>query len=258
MISTDFMFGPVKCSTYGKQEFLAVVKELLTSPMDTPRTINCLNAHIFNLAWRDKRLTDTLNKSRIVTADGMSIVWASILFKKRLKERCNMTEVFRDFMRDSSFPQSRAVLIGGDIEVAKESADKINRLCSHIKVIDSMSGYLLEDAYKSYFQQCEQLDFVFLGLGTPKSEYLSELISVIQPQAIVWHIGGGTILFLADRLPEAPKWMRRAALQWLHRLLIEPKRMWRRYLLGNFSFVWRVLRCSVKNLLRDDQRITKD
>jgi N-acetylglucosaminyldiphosphoundecaprenol N-acetyl-beta-D-mannosaminyltransferase len=63
----------------------------------------------------------------------------------------------------------------------------------------------------------------------------------VRPEAIAWHIGGGTIMFLAGKLKEAPVWMRRSGLQWLHRLAIEPRRMWRRYLLGNVQFAWSIL-----------------
>lgn len=210
-------------------------------PEDTPRTINCLNAHIFNLAWESRSLAQILNESRIVAADGMSIVWTSWLFKSKLKERCNMTEVFREFAEDGTFPKSRAILVGGDEKMASAATAKINSTCLHTEVIDALSGYLTEKDYEDYFRQCEEVDFVFVGMGTPRSEELSKLISAIKPQVIVWHIGGGTILFLTDQLQEAPKWMRRNGLQWLHRLLTEPRRMWKRYLLGNILFLVRIM-----------------
>jgi N-acetylglucosaminyldiphosphoundecaprenol N-acetyl-beta-D-mannosaminyltransferase len=78
-------------------------------------------------------------------------------------------------------------------------------------------------------------------MGTPKSERVLHLASKLCPKAIIWHIGGGTVRFYAGTLKEAPAWMRRSGLQWMHRLALEPRRMWKRYVLGNPLFVWRIL-----------------
>jgi N-acetylglucosaminyldiphosphoundecaprenol N-acetyl-beta-D-mannosaminyltransferase len=237
--ATDFMFGPVKCSTHSIADLLMEIRFLLVDSSAYPRSINCLNAHILNAAWQNDALARTLNRSRIVAADGMSIVWAALLFRMRIRERCNMTEAFRVFMKDRSFPPKKAILIGGSDRVATLASAEINRLCSHTTVIDSLSGYLCQSEYEQYLQHCEPVDFILLGLGTPKSEFLSEIASAAMPQAIVWHIGGGTLLFLSGDLSEAPAWMRHSGLQWLHRLMLEPARMWQRYLVGNTLFVFR-------------------
>jgi len=240
------MFGPLKCSTHRIPDLLAEIRELLTDQSVRPRTINCLNAHIFNLAWKDAELTRAINHSRIVTADGMSIVWASHLFGGRLEERCNVTEAFRAFMHDPIFPRTRAVVVGGTEDIAALAADAINRTCSHMQVIEAVSGYWSGERYRSHFQQLGEVDFILLGLGTPKSEKLSQFIAEVRPEAIVWHIGGGTLLFLAGCLQEAPAWMRRSGLQWAHRLLLEPRRMWQRYLIGNFLFISRCIKASTQ------------
>ena len=82
------------------------------------------------------------------------------------------------------------------------------------------------------------VDFVFVGMGTPRSETVLDSLAELAPNAILWHIGGGTIGFYAGTIKEAPIWMRKSGLQWLHRLILEPKRMWKRYILGNCEFVF--------------------
>lgn len=241
MIQNQFMLGPVKCSTYNIIQLLSEVRQLLNDSSEQPRTINCINAHIFNLAWKNDALTNALNQSRVVAVDGMSIVWISPLFSTRLSERCNMTESLRAFLMDSSFPKTKAILIGGTEEIAEKAATALNEANSHLTVVETLSGYLPNEAYQEYFEISDPVDFVLLGLGTPKSELLSQIISDIWPKTIIWHIGGGTILFLSGNSTEAPLWMRRSGLQWLHRLIMEPKRMWKRYLLGNILFLLRCL-----------------
>ena len=109
MPSSSFMLGPIKCSTVSVPDLLNEIHELLVNRSESPRTINCVNAHIFNLAWEDRDLSEYLNRSRIVTADGMSIVWAARFLGLPIKERCNMTEAFRGFLQDISFPDTTAV-----------------------------------------------------------------------------------------------------------------------------------------------------
>jgi exopolysaccharide biosynthesis WecB/TagA/CpsF family protein len=241
MPPSEFMLGPIKCSTHTIADLLIELKELLHNQTLHPRTINCLNAHIYNLAWQDDNLRDLLNQSRIVAADGMSIVWAASLFGRTLPARCNMTEAFNAFLADASFPDTKAVLVGGTQEVAEQAAMAINDQHAHLTVVEAVSGYLNEQEYKHFFEAHGRVDFILLGLGTPKTEQIAAIIATIRPEAIIWHIGGGTILFLAGEMMEAPPWMRRMGLQWLHRLLLEPKRMWQRYILGNPLFLWRIL-----------------
>ena len=84
------------------------------------------------------------------------------------------------------------------------------------------------------------VDLILIGMGSPKSERVATIAAEECPRAVVWHIGGGTIRFLAGTVREAPTLMRRMGLQWLHRLLVEPRRMWRRYLVGNWVFLFSV------------------
>ena len=238
-----FEIGSIKCSNHSVADLIADIMQMLRNKLDCPRTINCINAHIFNCAWENNKLKEILRRSRVVAMDGMSIVWASRLFSKRIIERCNMTDAFRTFMFTTSFPKTKAVLIGCTQEIAEKASDTINKNCSHAQVIASLSGYMDFKYYRTYFKKCQLVDFVFIGMGTPKSEKLSRVISRVMPTAIVWHIGGGTIMFLAGQLVEAPEWMKKLGLQWLHRLILEPKRMWRRYLIGNMLFVFRCIYC---------------
>ena len=247
MPPSTFPFGPVKCSSVNIAEFLDEIQVLLKDRTEQPRTISCVNAHIFNLAWNDTKLAEYLNCFRIVTVDGMSIVWAARLLGVPIQERCNMTEAFRAFLQDSSFPSTTAILLGDTEETARLAAEKINASSKHTKVLSYLSGYLDDEDYVAYLRQKEEIDFLFLGMGTPKSERLVSVLSGILPNTIVWHIGGGTIQILAEHLVEAPLWMRRSGLQWVHRLFMQPGKMWKRYLIGNVLFLWRYLALAIGN-----------
>lgn len=234
-------FGRVGCSSCTIEELIEVIKESLRASPREGFTINFINAHLFNLCWNDTILRENINRSDIVAADGMAIVWAARLFGFTIPSRCNMTDTFRAYLADNSAPASTSLLIGGTDEEASIAAAAIQKSGPHISITGTLSGFHKVSDYEALIMKSEKTDFIFIGAGSPKSEAIAEAARRIRPSSIVWHIGGGTIMFFAGSLIEAPEWMRNCGLQWLHRLLLEPGRMWKRYLIGNPLFVLRVL-----------------
>ena len=80
---------------------------------------------------------------------------------------------------------------------------------------------------------------VILGMGMPTQELLSAMLARELPGPVLIVNGGAILDFIAGRVRRAPGLMRRLGLEWLFRLLLEPARLWRRYLLGNVIFLWR-------------------
>ncbi|GMW01024.1 MAG: beta-1,4-N-acetyl- mannosaminyltransferase [Candidatus Hydrogenedentota bacterium] len=234
--------GGIRCSTHTIDQFVEEVEYLLENRTAQPRMLLCVNAHIYNLAYEDRSLRETINRSRIVTADGMSMVWMARFRGVRVTERCNMTEAFRAFFTKPTVRPSRGILVGVTPEVASAAAKEIEAASSHCRIVNTYSGFLREDEYDEIFRTMDPVDFIFVGMGTPRTERICEIAAARQPNAIVWGIGAGTICILGGAMKEAPAFMRRSGLQWLYRLGHEPLRLWRRYVFGNPMFVYRMLR----------------
>lgn len=239
---TVFRIGLVPCSTHTVSELLSDIRLLLSDRTLAPRTIACVNAHIYNLAECDVQLQRDLNAARVVAADGVGIVWAARCLGIPVRERCNMTEAFHAFLADSTQPTTRVALLGCSPSEAASAAARIEAVCRHCRVVLSGGGYFDEAEYRRMLSHAGDLDMVLLGMGTPKSERLLSVVAEACPLAVVWHIGGGTIRFYAGTLRESPAWLKACGLQWLHRLWLEPLRMWRRYVVGNPRFVRSILR----------------
>ena len=242
-----FDFGLVKCSTHTIPDLLDEVRTLLFDKSLHPRTINFVNAHVYNLATKDHELRQNLNRSRIVAADGISVVWAARLFGAKMVERCNMTEAFRAFLHDTQMLRNNAILIGAHQAEVEKAAQNMTKSSVHCRIIRAVSGFADDSEYSRVISECGNIDFIFVGMGSPKSERFVHFASEICPQAIIWHIGGGTIRFYAGTLKEAPVWLRRCGLQWLHRLCSEPRRMWKRYFIGNPKFIYLILKEYIRN-----------
>ncbi|MDD4734687.1 MAG: WecB/TagA/CpsF family glycosyltransferase, partial [Kiritimatiellae bacterium] len=240
--SKVMQLGPISLSLFGIEEYIQWVGEQLRDPERKPRILNFVNAHLYNMAVRDENFRGLLSASDCIVADGMSIVWAANLFGYRMRERCNLTEAFRAFLQNPDMPQTRCLLIGGDADVAEKAAAAINEVSPHCHVERWLTGYGTDAEYEACLREHGDVDMILLGMGSPKSERIARMAAGICQRALVWHIGGGTVMFYGGMLKEAPVWMRRAGIQWIHRLLIEPRRMWRRYLIGNPLFIWNMVR----------------
>ena len=247
----SFQFGHVKCNTHTIPELLEELRTLLNNPSLRPRGIRAINAHIFNLAAYDDELREILNASRIVVADGMAIVWAAHLFGGRLTERCNMTESFRAFLAEETMPKSKAILVGCRQEEVNLAADNIMKASVHCAITRAICGFADDSEYVKVFSQSPEIDLILIGMGTPRSERLAMVAAELCPNAIVWHVGGGTIRIFAGSEKEAPKWCRQIGIQWVYRLCIDPKQMWNRYLLGNPKFIKLVLWEAIKRRISD-------
>jgi N-acetylglucosaminyldiphosphoundecaprenol N-acetyl-beta-D-mannosaminyltransferase len=234
--------GPVSCSPHTIAQLLDDVRLLLRDKSDQPRTILCVNAHIYNLAFKDAALRQCLNNARINAADGKAICWAARVFGGNIPERCNMTEAFRAFLQDTHMPSTTAILVGMTEPECEAAAGNINAAQTHCKIVHNSCGFLDDADYTKIFRQHSSADFIFLGMSTPRTELTTQLAASICPNAIVWGIGAGTIRIYAGTMQEAPAWMRRIGLQWLHRLFSDPRKLWKRYIIGNPKFVLHVLR----------------
>lgn len=238
-------FGPVHCSDCDIKTLINCIQSTLRAKPRNGMTVNFINAHLFNLCWNDTAYRQLINTSDIIAADGMSIVWAAKLFGFTIPDRCNMTDTFRAYLAERNSPASTAILIGGSDQEASKAAAAIQQDGPHISITTSISGYHSISEYMNMLKELPPPDFVLVGMGSPKSEQLINAARSLWPTTIFWHIGGGTIMFFSGSLTEAPAWMRRCGLQWFHRLAIEPGRMWRRYVIGNPLFVFRVLKAAI-------------
>jgi N-acetylglucosaminyldiphosphoundecaprenol N-acetyl-beta-D-mannosaminyltransferase len=227
--------GEMHVSPHTIPQAVEEINVLLANPGTQPRTLHFLNAHVYVLASKNPELKKLLEAARLLVADGMAIVWCSTL-----TERCNMTELFRAYL-ESTKETRTCVLLGGNGDELRLATGKLNE-GGKIRVMAGLDGYQNPATYQALMEQNRTVDFVLLGMGTPKSEQIAALAALACPNAIIWHIGGGTIQFLAGTIIEAPVWMRRAGLQWLFRLCMEPKRMWRRYIIGLPLFFWKILK----------------
>jgi N-acetylglucosaminyldiphosphoundecaprenol N-acetyl-beta-D-mannosaminyltransferase len=193
-------------------------------------------------AQSDEEFRDILNRSFLTTPDGMPTVWLG-----RARGFKQMTRVYGpDYMlglcERSLVRGYKHFLYGGKPGVAEELRDELTRRFPGLNIVGTYTPpfrplTLAEEVELRLQLEASQADVFWCGLSTPKQERFMAAYCHRLPVKLMVGVGAAFDL-LSGNLSEAPDWMKNAGLQWLYRLIKEPKRLWRRYLLNNPRFTW--------------------
>ena len=221
--------------------------------------INTVNAHSFNTAKKDQLFADALTNGDVLIPDGVSIVKACkwIKAKSQPKERIAGWDLFSFEMekleRESEelrtkSEESKIVMFMGssqkvlDLIVKRAAVDY-----PHLKVVTYSPPYKPEFSDEDNKAIIDAInaanpDLLWIGMTAPKQEKWT--YSHWNELNIHCHVGtiGAVFDFFAGTVERAPIWWQEHGLEWLYRLMKEPKRMWRRYIIGNALFLWNMLK----------------
>ncbi len=224
-----------------RQELIRHLLEAVASAR-TPYRVGYLNAAQFNAGEDDPEFRERLRSMDLLYADGQSIVWAAGRCGVSLPERITAADFIGDFLREAASAGLAIALVGGVPGSAEQFASYWKR---------EIPGLDLPFLHHGFFGASEQSDLahsirssgaqvVLIGLGAPRQEDFVTQFNDADAPRVLWCVGA-----LFEYGPwgkrRAPAWMRNAGLEWAFRLAQEPRRLARRYLLGNPLFVWRVL-----------------
>ncbi|UJB20548.1 MULTISPECIES: WecB/TagA/CpsF family glycosyltransferase [Lysobacter] len=201
------------------------------------RAVSFLNQHAFNLAWTDPAFGDDLLRSDVLLRDGVGMAACLRLLARAPGMNLNGTDFIPQLV--AAYAGRRVALIGTS-EPYLERARQY--LCERgADVVCALDGFGDEERYPAAVVESRP-DLVILGMGMPKQERIASRLAAAADYPVVIINGGAILDFLAGRFPRAPMWVRRVRMEWLYRLAREPRRLWRRYLLGGAQFLSRVVR----------------
>jgi len=204
--------------------------------------ISVTGMHGVSESQRDPRFRAILDAADLVVPDGMPLVWLGRWHGYDLKRRVYGPELMESFFQLTQ-DQYRHFLYGGAAGVAESLAD----------VLEQQYGSRVVGTYSPPFRELTEAekeevtariratnpDLVWVGLSTPKQErWMAEHRDRLGVPVLVGV--GAAYDFHTGRSKQAPRWMRENGLEWFFRLLAEPRRLWRRYLINGSQFVWNV------------------
>lgn len=221
--------------------------------------INTINAHSYNTARKDSLFAEALTNGDVLLPDGVSIVMACkwIKAKSLPKERIAGWDLFAFEMekleRESEelrtkCEESKIVMfMGSSQKVLDLIVKRAAEVYPHLKVVTYSPPYKPEFSDEDNKAIIDAIhaanpDLLWIGMTAPKQEKWT--YSHWKELNIHCHVGsiGAVFDFFAGTMKRAPMWWQDHGLEWLYRLLKEPKRMWRRYIIGNALFLWNMVK----------------
>ena len=221
--------------------------------------INTINAHSYNTARKDSLFAEALTNGDVLLPDGVSIVKACkwIKAKSLPKERIAGWDLFvfemeklereSEELRTKSEESKIVMFMGSSQKVLDLIVKRAAEVYPHLKVVTYSPPYKPEFSDEDNKAIIDAIhaanpDLLWIGMTAPKQEKWT--YSHWKELNIHCHVGsiGAVFDFFAGTMKRAPMWWQDHGLEWLYRLLKEPKRMWRRYIIGNTLFLWNMVK----------------
>jgi N-acetylglucosaminyldiphosphoundecaprenol N-acetyl-beta-D-mannosaminyltransferase len=192
---------------------------------------------------KDEALRKSVVEGNIINADGQSVVWASRLLKKPLPERVAGIDLMEHLVKLAADKNYKIFFLGAKEEVVLKVIDKYKSKYSPDIIAGYRNGYFAKEEEVTVAKQIAEssADILFVAMTSPKKEiFLNNYKDLIQTPFIMGV--GGSFDVVSGITKRAPVWMQKNGLEWFYRVMQEPKRMWKRYLVTNTLFIGYVLR----------------
>ncbi len=208
--------------------------------------IATINAHSYNVAQIDKDFAEALNKSDVLLPDGISIVLAVWILNGFRLNKIAGEDLFLFEMNRLNKERGNCFFLGSNENTLNRIYDRAKLEFPEIKVFGFSPPYKSEFSTEENEEMISAInlckpDVLFIGMTAPKQEkwafkHYNELE--------VGHICciGAVFDFYSGTVNRAPKWVIKIGFEWFFRLIREPGRMWRRYLIGNSKFIWSIFK----------------
>jgi N-acetylglucosaminyldiphosphoundecaprenol N-acetyl-beta-D-mannosaminyltransferase len=206
-----------------------------------PSLMAFVNPDCLNIAWRDAAYKEVLLGAQRVLPDGIGIHLACRMLGTPLLANVNGTDLFPKLCERVAGTGHSIFLFGARPGIAAAAGDAMKRLYPALKIAGARDGYFPPDETSRVIEEINRsgASILLVAMGAPRQEqWLAEHAADLAPRV---RMGvGGLFDFYSGRIERAPVWMREIGLEWVYRLLQEPGRMWRRYIIGNPLFLFRV------------------
>lgn len=222
---------------YSIKETLQIIDEAINHNKQIHHVV--VNAGKIVDMQSDLQLRKSVNESDLINADGQAVVWASRALGKPLKERVAGIDLMINLVQLAHEKNYKIFFFGAKEEVVKKVVQTYTNKFSPNIVAGYRNGYFKKDEEQQIAKQISDsgANILFVAISSPtKEHFLYENKSLLQNVNFVMGVGGSFDV-VAGKVRRAPLWMQQSGLEWFYRFLQEPKRMWKRYLVGNTKFI---------------------
>ena len=210
---------------------------------DEPAMVAHANVHTVNLASEDRGYRDILRTADIVLNDGKGVMLAARLLGKRFPDDLNGNFFSPLVLQRAATRGWKVYFLGAQPGVADQAATVLREKIPGLEIVGVRDGHFSVEEEEAIVADIRTsgAGVVMVGMGNPLQERW--LHRRLRDTGAPLGVGVGAFFdFQTGHIRRAPMWMQRLGIEWVHRLVKEPRRMWKRYLVGNPRFIFRVLR----------------
>ena len=243
-----------------KINFLTIPIDVLTMQQTVNIIDNCIqqDKHIQHVVVNagkvvamqsDKNLYQSVVNCDLINADGQSIVWAARFLGKYLPERVAGIDLMQNLIILSAQKGYKCFFLGAKEEIVSKVVDIISQKYGKEIVAGYRNGcFSIDEEYEVAKQIADSnANILFVAITSPKKEIFQDKYKEIL-QKVNFTMGvGGSFDVVAGFTKRAPLWMQKIGMEWFYRFIQEPRRMWKRYIIGNYRFVKLIVKEKFKN-----------
>lgn len=227
---------------YSTEETLAIVENAIKNKKQIHHTV--VNAGKIVAMQSDLQLRKSVNESDLINADGQAVVWASRILRKPLKERVAGIDLMINLVACAHKNNTKIFFFGAKEEVVKEVVNKYSKAYSPNIIAGYRNGYFKKEEEQEIAKEISKsgASILFVAISSPtKENFLYENKELLSNVNFIMGVGGSFDV-VSGKVKRAPLWMQNSGMEWFYRFIQEPKRMWKRYLVGNTKFIFLVLK----------------
>ena len=224
------------------KETLGLVSQAISERKQLHHVV--VNAGKIVAMQEDEALRKSVNESDIINADGQAVVWAAKILGKPLKERVAGIDLMENLVKLAHQQNHKIFLLGAKEEVVLKVSEIYQSTYNSNIIAGYRNGYFTREDEPQIAQQIASsgAHMLFVAITSPiKENFLYNHRELLKDVPFVMGVGGSFDV-VSGLTKRAPVWMQNAGLEWFYRFLQEPKRMWKRYLVGNSKFIALVLK----------------
>ncbi|MFL0352899.1 WecB/TagA/CpsF family glycosyltransferase [Xanthomarina sp. GH4-25] len=224
------------------QETLQDIERVIESKKQLHHVV--VNAGKIVAMQDDLQLRKSVNESNLINADGQAVVWASKILGKPLKERVAGIDLMVNLVELAAKNNYKIFFLGAKEEVVKTVVNVYTDQYSSNIIAGYRNGYFKKDEEQEIAKQISNsgANILFVAISSPtKENFLYENKTLLKGVNFVMGVGGSFDV-VSGKVKRAPIWMQNCGLEWFYRFVQEPKRMWKRYLVGNTKFILLVIK----------------
>jgi N-acetylglucosaminyldiphosphoundecaprenol N-acetyl-beta-D-mannosaminyltransferase len=206
------------------------------------------NAHTMVTASKSEQLVKALEKKDLLLTDGSGLLWSSALLGTPLTYNLNGTDLVPALCKAGASKGLSIYLLGGKPSVAEEAAANLAKAYPGLVIAGTQDGYFPKEEIPQVLEAIREArpHLLLVAMGVPLQEIWIDQYASQLPNITCMGVGG-LFDFVAERVLRAPHHIRELGMEWLWRLMMEPRRLWKRYIIGNFVFLCLVAAYALSN-----------